>query len=78
MLIFGSGLLLYLRTTTTRDRFGDPALWSLVAFLLLIYTANIFGPPPPGVDAVAWASQAQWLLVAWGYWIDRHRELAEV
>jgi len=25
------------------------------------------------VAAVAWSAQALWLLVAWGYWIDRHR-----
>lgn len=23
--------------------------------------------------AVAWSAQAMWLLVAWGYWVDRHR-----
>ena len=31
------------------------------------------GPPPPSVNAVAWSAQAMWLLVAWGYWVDRHR-----
>ena len=25
------------------------------------------------VAAVAWVGHAQWLLVLWGYWIDRHR-----
>ena len=28
------------------------------------------------VLAVAWAGQAQWLIVAWGYWVDRHRTTA--
>ena len=23
---------------------------------------------------LAWTAQAVWLLVAWGYWIDRHRQ----
>jgi hypothetical protein len=41
--------------------------------LLVIYLASIFGPPPPGARAVAWSAQAMWLLVVWGYWIDRHR-----
>jgi hypothetical protein len=44
-----------------------------VGFLLVIYAGNILGPPPPSVSAIAWIGQAQWLLVAWGYWIDRHR-----
>jgi hypothetical protein len=41
--------------------------------LIVIYAANILGPPPPSVIAVAWAGQAIWLLVAAGYWVDRHR-----
>ena len=28
------------------------------------------------VCAVAWAGYAQWLLVAWAYWVDRHRRPA--
>ena len=72
--LFGLGLALYLRRTRARDRAGSLGLWTLVVFLLLIYAANLFGPPPPSVSAIAWAGQAQWLLVAWAYWLDRHRE----
>lgn len=67
------GVWLYARTTRAVDRVGRWSLWSLVALILVIEGANVFGPPPPGVDAVAWAGLAQWLLVLWGYWIDRHR-----
>lgn len=74
VLLFAGGLALYLRSTSPRDRTGKVALWSLVAFLLVVYVANLFGPPPPNVTAVAWAGQAMWLLVLWGYWVDRHRE----
>lgn len=74
LLIFTAGLVLYLRTTRTSDKVGVFGLWSLVAFLLVVYGMNILGPPPPSVEAIAWTAQAQWLLVAWGYWIDRHRE----
>jgi membrane-bound metal-dependent hydrolase YbcI (DUF457 family) len=74
--IFGGGLFLYLRTTKAADRTGAIALWGLVGFLLLIYAANLFGSTPPGVAAIAWAGHAQWLLVAWAYWIDRHRTLS--
>jgi hypothetical protein len=28
-----------------------------------------------GLEAVTWSAQALWLVVAWGYWIDRHRAL---
>lgn len=71
--IFVGGLWLYLRATEAADATGLWALWGLVGFLVVIYFANLFGPPPPSVVALAWVGQAQWLLVAWGYWVDRHR-----
>ena len=71
--LFAIGILLYARATRPTDRFGKWGLWGLVAFLLAIYAGNLFGPPPPTVTAIAWAGQLQWLLVAWGYWVDAHR-----
>jgi hypothetical protein len=72
--IFIAGVLLYARTTVARDRRGSLGLWSLVGFLLVVFFANAIGPPPPSAEAVAWAAQAMWLLVVWGYWVDRHRK----
>jgi hypothetical protein len=71
--IFTIGVWLYVRTTQPRDRIGSVALWTLVAFLAIVMVANVFGPPPPSATAVAWAAQAMWLLVVWGYWVDHHR-----
>lgn len=73
LILFALGVAIYRRTTAPKDRMGSWAFAGLVAFLLIIYLANLFGPPPPSVAAVAWSAQAMWLLVAWGYWIDRHR-----
>jgi hypothetical protein len=70
------GVWIYTRVTRARDRIGRHALTALVAFLLLVYAAAVFGPPPPSPQAVAWSGIAMWLLVAWGTWIDRHREAA--
>ena len=67
------GVGLYRRATVARDRTGEWAFWSLVAFLVAIQLANYFGPPPPSVTAVAISAQALWLVVLWGAWIDRHR-----
>jgi hypothetical protein len=71
--MFTAGVVLYARQTTARDRIGSVAFGSLVGFLLLVFFLNILGPPPPSVGAVAWSAEAMWLLVIWGYWIDRHR-----
>jgi hypothetical protein len=71
--LFVLGVWLYLRATRAKDRKGSIGLWALVVFLLLIYLGNLVGDPPPSVTAIAWVGQAQWLLVLWAYWIDRHR-----
>ena len=72
-LLLAAGLAVYLRATGAGDRTGSIALWALVAFLAVVYFASVLGPPPPDARAVAWVGNALWLLVLWGYWIDRHR-----
>jgi len=74
--LFAAGVALYMKTTRPQDRIGSRALAALVIFLFVVYLANVFGPPPPSVTAVAWSGFAMWLLVAWGYWVDAHRQLA--
>ena len=49
--------------------------WSSLPATLII-EGCLFGPPPPSTAAIAWAGHEQWLLVLWGYWIDRHRRVA--
>jgi hypothetical protein len=71
--LFAAGVWVYARTTRALDRTGTWSFIGLVLFLIVVYVANVLGPPPPSIAAVAWSAQAIWLLVAWGYWIDRHR-----
>lgn len=71
--LFLVGVILYARCTIPLDRRGTWGLWSLVGFLLAVYAGNLFGNPPPSATAIAWAGQSQWLLVAWAWWIDKHR-----
>lgn len=73
LLLFAVGIELYRRATVARDRLGSVGLWSLVVFLGLVYFASVFGPPPPDPRTVAWSAMSMWLLVLWGYWVDRHR-----
>ncbi|TNE64085.1 MAG: hypothetical protein EP344_04015 [Bacteroidetes bacterium] len=73
--LLATGIWLYLRTTVARNRTGTYALWGLVAFLLITYVSNLFGPPPPDVQSIAIVGHAQWLLVLWGYWVDKNREI---
>jgi hypothetical protein len=72
--LFSLGILLYTQTTSPKDRIGSIGFWSLVGLLTAIYAANLFGPPPPEISAIAIAGNASWLFVLWAYWVDKHRE----
>ena len=74
LLMFAVGLFLYVRTTRAVDRLGRVGLSSLIAFLVVTYLGSVFGPPPPSKLALALTGLAMWLLVAWAYWVDRHRQ----
>ena len=73
LLLFGAGVWLYIRHTMPLDRQGSIGFWGLILFLLVVYSANLLGPPPPSSTAVAWSAQAVWILIAWGFWVDHHR-----
>jgi membrane-bound metal-dependent hydrolase YbcI (DUF457 family) len=71
--LFGAGVWIYATATRARDRLGSALLWVFVATLVILYLGAVFGPPPPSEIALAMMSLAGWLIVAWAYWIDRHR-----
>jgi len=73
-LIFALGVYLYYTTTKAKNKIGTYSLIGLIVFLVLIYTSNLFGPPPDSVEAIGIVGNAQWLIVLWGYWINRNRE----
>ena len=75
--MFVAGVWLYFQTTRARDRVGVVATWSLLAFLLVIYAANVGAPaPPPSVFAIAIVGiVGAVVLTLWAWWADRHREL---
>lgn len=72
------GIVLYVRATKSVDRIGIYSFWSLIILLAIILIVNIFGPPPPpDQGAIALVGLSGWLFMAWGYWIDRHRRVAQ-
>lgn len=71
--LFLIGVVLYARSTVAADRTGRYAFWILIGFLTLGWIVNMLSPPPPSETAIAFGGLAFWLIVPWGYWIDRHR-----
>ena len=73
--IFAVGIVLYCYTTKPADKTGSIGFSGMLVVLLVLYFANIFGPPPPNPEVIAWTGMASWLFIIWGYWIERHRTL---
>jgi len=71
--MFSAALWIYARMTEAKDGVGRWAFWSFIVTTLGIYVGNVFGPPPPNEQIVAWMGLSQWLMVAWIAWADRHR-----
>jgi len=76
-LIFLVGAYIYIKITQAKNKKGSIGLWSLLVFLAVVYLLNIFGPPPPSEEPIAVVGLSLWLLVAWGYWIDRNRSMGK-
>jgi len=72
---FCAAWYMYLHATTARGRGGHIAFWSWTVFVVVVYFANLFGPPPPNETALAYAGLAAWLFVPWGYWIESWRTI---
>lgn len=75
--MFIAGVVFYVWRTRAQDRIGRWGLWALLVFLAAAYVGAAFGPPPPSVEAIAWAGLIGGALTGFlGYWVDRHRAMA--
>jgi len=72
-LIFLCGASIYFNSTKAANKKGSILFWALIIFLPVIYVLSIIGPPPASVNAVTFSGFAQWLIIGWGYWIDKNR-----
>lgn len=76
--MFVGAVIYYVRGFRSTDKYGHASFWTLKVLLAVFWLAAAFGPPPPSEDAIGSSALLLWLLVPWGYWIDRHRAHASV
>lgn len=71
--LFLGGAILYVRAARMQTGGQRRNFWILASFLLVVWVANMLGPPPPSESAIGYAGLALWLLIPWAYWVDRKR-----
>ncbi len=78
LLVLGAGLAAYVAFRSRRHPARAGRLAGFVAVLLLIYAANVFGPPPPDVTTLALADIVGLLALAgMAAWVDRSARPSE-
>jgi len=73
--MYAAGIWLYVSITRASDWTGRLSLWAFVAFSLLLYLGALFGPPPPDIRTLMVSAFSGWLVPAWAWWFDRHRDV---
>lgn len=73
-LLFGAGVILYIRGTRATSRMGSLGLAALVLVLGGAWLGGVFGPPPPSIQVVAISALCMTpIVVLWSWAIDRAR-----
>jgi len=68
--LFLAGLYLYLSTPRPRTRGGKYGMPLFAAFLMVAYFGNLFGPPPPSMEAIGYVGMLMVLFVPLCAWLD--------
>jgi hypothetical protein len=71
--LFLAGFAVYISSTKAKDGIGAVGPWVLGTLLVGLYIGNLFSPPPPSPDFVAWVTLSLWLIFPLAHWIDKHR-----
>jgi hypothetical protein len=74
-LLFIIGVLIYIRSTSAKDKIGIIAFWCVIIFLLLTWIMSFFGSVPSNVMVLPISNQFQWIIILLAFWINRHREI---
>jgi hypothetical protein len=68
------GVWLYASATRARDRIGTYSFLAYVLTLLILYIGDRFDSSIPTLSGIIWSAIiAQFILLLWPWWFDRHR-----
>jgi hypothetical protein len=70
---FAAGIFLYSRTTKALNKKGSIGLWSLIIFLIIMYFLSLSSTPPADEKVIGISGFSQWIIIFWGYWINKNR-----
>ncbi|MEZ5363037.1 MAG: hypothetical protein R2748_12030 [Bryobacterales bacterium] len=70
---FGIGVWLYARSARAETRGGCWGFWAFIAFPVVVYAANLAGPPPESAAQIATVGLAMWLFPLWAWAFDQRR-----
>lgn len=73
--IFILGIGIYCYYTKASDRIGRSGFWSIMVLLVAVTLTALLASVPQHPFLAACCGQSLWLLVIWGYWIEKHRNL---
>lgn len=72
IILFVTGIVLYLRSVQFKNTLGKIVFGVLIALFVLVQLSSTWGPAPASETALAWSAQFQWLFVLLAYWADRN------
>lgn len=64
-------IVLYLSVMRVQGWKGHLALWSFVLVSTLLWASGPFSPPPPDAGSLAYFALIGWIILPWGWWIER-------
>lgn len=74
--MFVAGVWIYMMATRAKNWVGGYIAWTFALFLLFVFVADRFSPPPESLHEVAQTGLiATAITVAWVWWFDRNREI---
>jgi hypothetical protein len=69
--LWALSIALFLSVNRVQGWKGHLALWSFVLVSTFLWVSGPFSPPPPDAGSLAYFALIGWIILPWGWWIER-------